>query len=407
MKDFFEEYGAPISACWIICLWLFRWLGMIPLFVLLNIIGATIVLSLIDYSYIYSYIKSLFYVMQNRIQIKPCVSVYLMPKSFSLINEQTGQKTKRCVLEEESIKKLNDIAFEIGKMKNVCVEVYCNVYFLDKDAPAAENNDTLAAENKKIVVRTPLFSRYLHIYHLKNRNVDYDAFTFPHWGTVVSIQKSRFDQPISIFFNHFINSKWKLAKEYIFRQIVENLSDTTLYDTKELDTLSLYKEYDDCDWCTILKNKAICENCTKEADVALKKIRKEETITKSHDQTIESYISFQNDIKSENKDLLKKVQEIDRKAEDISYPEISRNRWKHTIRQEIVKIINSTKLSSENHDLVLEILTMILNDIEVSKKKTEDINTAATLSALQDFLLMNGYSATHNICSKDERKEDG
>lgn len=100
MKDFFEEYGAPISACWIICLWLFRWLGMIPLFVLLNIIGATIVLSLIDYSYIYSYIKSLFYVMQNRIQIKPCVSVYLMPKSFSLINEQTGQKTKRCVLEE-------------------------------------------------------------------------------------------------------------------------------------------------------------------------------------------------------------------------------------------------------------------------------------------------------------------
>ena len=330
-----------------------------------------------------------------------------MPKSFSLINEQTGQKTKRCVLEEESIKKLNDIAFEIGKMKNVCVEVYCNVYFLDKDAPAAENNDTLAAENKKIVVRTPLFSRYLHIYHLKNRNVDYDAFTFPHWGTVVSIQKSRFDQPISIFFNHFINSKWKLAKEYNFRQIVENLSDTTLYDTKELDTLSLYKEYDDCDWCTILKNKAICENCTKEADVALKKIRKEETITKSHDQTIESYISFQNDIKSENKDLLKKVQEIDRKAEDISYPEISRNRWKHTIRQEIVKIINSTKLSSENHDLVLEILTMILNDIEVSKKKTEDINTAATLSALQDFLLMNGYSATHNICSKDERKEDG
>ena len=132
----------------------------------------------------------------------------------------------------------------------------------------AENNDTLAAENKKIVVRTPLFSRYLHIYHLKNRNVDYDAFTFPHWGTVVSIQKSRFDQPISIFFNHFINSKWKLAKEYNFRQIVENLSDTTLYDTKELNTLSLYKEYDDCDWCTILKNKAICVNCTKETAIS-------------------------------------------------------------------------------------------------------------------------------------------
>lgn len=395
MKDFFEEYGAPISACWIICLWLFRWLGMIPLFVLLNIIGATIVLSLIDYSYIYSYIKSLFYVMQNRIQIKPCVSIYLMPKSFSLINEQTGQKTKRCVLEEESIKKLNDIAFEIGKMKNVCVEVYCNVYFLDKDAPAAENNDTLAAENKKIVIRTPLFSRYLHIYHLKNRNVDYDAFTFPHWGTVVSIQKSRFDQPISIFFNHFINSKWKLAKEYNFRQIVENLSDTTLYDTKELNTLSLYKEYDDCDWCTILKNKAICANCTKET-----------AISKTYDQAIESYISSQSDIKSENMDLLEKVQEIDQKAENVSYPEISRNRWKHTIRQEIIKIINSTKLSSENHDLALEILTMVLNDIEESKKETEDIKTAATLSALQDFLLMNGYSATCNICSKDE-KEDG
>lgn len=394
MKDFFEEYGAPISACWIICLWLFRWLGMIPLFVLLNIIGATIVLSLIDYSYIYSYIKSLFYVMQNRIQIKPCVSIYLMPKSFSLINEQTGQKTKRCVLEEESIKKLNDIAFEIGKMKNVCVEVYCNVYFLDKDAPAAENNDTLAAENKKIVVRTPLFSRYLHIYHLKNRNVDYDAFTFPHWGTVVSIQKSRFDQPISIFFNHFINSKWKLAKEYNFRQIVENLSDTTLYDTKELDTLSLYKEYDDYDWCTILKNKAICVNCTKET-----------AISKTYDQAI-SYISSQSDIKSENMDLLEKVQEIDQKAENVSYPEISRNRWKHTIRQEIIKIINSTKLSSKNHDLALEILTMVLNDIEESKKETEDIKTAATLSALQDFLLMNGYSATCNICSKDE-KEDG
>lgn len=46
MKYFFREYGAPISVCWIICLWLFRWLGMIPLFVLLNIIGATIVLSL-------------------------------------------------------------------------------------------------------------------------------------------------------------------------------------------------------------------------------------------------------------------------------------------------------------------------------------------------------------------------
>lgn len=395
MKYFFIEYGAPISVCWIICLWLFRWLGMIPLFVLLNIIGAAIVLSLIDYSYIYRYIKSLLYVMQNRIQIKPCVSIYLMPKSFSLINEQTGQKTKRCVLEEESIKKLNDIAFEIGKMKNVCVEVYCNVYFLDKDAPAAENNDTLAAENKKIVVRTPLFSRYLHIYHLKNRNVDYDAFTFPHWGTVVSIQKSRFDQPISIFFNHFINSKWKLAKEYNFRQIVENLSDTTLYDTKELDTLSLYKEYDDDDWCTILKNKAICVNCTKET-----------AISKTYDQAIESYISSQSDIKSENMDLLEKVQEIDQKAENVSYPEISRNRWKHTIRQEIIKIINSTKLSSENHDLALEILTMVLNDIEESKKETEDIKTATTLSALQDFLLMNGYSATCNICSKDE-KEDG
>lgn len=395
MKDFFEEYGAPISACWIICLWLFRWLGMIPLFVLLNIIGATIVLNLIDYSYIYSYIKSLFYVMQNRIQIKPYVSVYLMPKSFSLINEQTGQKTKRCVLEEESIKKLNDIAFEIGKMKNVCVEVYCNVYFLDEDAPADENNDTLAAENKKIVVRTPLFSRYLHIYHLKNRNVDYDAFTFPHRGTVVSIQKSRFDQPISIFFNHFINSKWKLAKEYNFRQIVENLSDTTLCDTKELDTLRMYKEYDDYDWCTILKNKAICVNCTKET-----------AISKTYDQTIESYISSQSDIKSENMDLLEKVQEIDQKVENVSYPEISRNRWKHTIRQEIIKIINSTKLSSENHDLALEILTMVLNDIEESKKETEDIKTAATLSALQDFLLMNGYSATCNICSKDE-KEDG
>lgn len=395
MKYFFIEYGAPISVCWIICLWLFRWLGMIPLFVLLNIIGAAIVLSLIDYSYIYRYIKSLLYVMQNRIQIKPCVSIYLMPKSFSLINEQTGQKTKRCVLEEESIKKLNDIAFEIGKMKNVCVEVYCNVYFLDKDAPAAENNDTLAAENKKIVVRTPLFSRYLHIYHLKNRNVDYDAFTFPHWGTVVSIQKSRFDQPISIFFNHFINSKWKLAKEYNFRQIVENLSDTTLYDTKELDTLSLYKEYDDDDWCTILKSKAICVNCTKET-----------AISKTYDQAIESYISSQSDIKSENMDLLEKVQEIDQKAENVSYPEISRNRWKHTIRQEIIKIINSTKLSSENHDLALEILTMVLNDIEESKKETEDIKTATTLSALQDFLLMNGYSATCNICSKDE-KEDG
>ena len=367
MKYFFIEYGAPISVCWIICLWLFRWLGMIPLFVLLNIIGAAIVLSLIDYSYIYRYIKSLLYVMQNRIQTKPCVSIYLMPKSFSLINEQTGQKTKRCVLEEESIKKLNDIAFEIGKMKNVCVEVYCNVYFLDKDAPAAENNDTLAAENKKIVVRTPLFSRYLHIYHLKNRNVDYDAFTFPHWGTVVSIQKSRFDQPISIFFNHFINSKWKLAKEYNFRQIVENLSDTTLYDTKELDTLSLYKEYDDDDWCTILKNKAICVNCTKET-----------AISKTYDQAIESYISSQSDIKSENMDLLEKVQEIDQKAENVSYPEISRNRWKHTIRQEIIKIINSTKLSSENHDLALEILTMVLNDIEESKKETEDIKTAAT-----------------------------
>lgn len=105
-------------------------------------------------------------------------------------------------------------------------------------------------------------------------------------------------------------------------------------------------------------------------------------------------------------DLLEKVQEIDQKAENVSYPEISRNRWKHTIRQEIIKIINSTKLSSENHDLALEILTMVLNDIEESKKETEDIKTAATLSALQDFLLMNGYSATCNICSKDE-KEDG
>ena len=406
MKYFFIEYGAPISVCWIICLWLFRWLGMIPLFVLLNIIGAAIVLSLIDYSYIYRYIKSLLYVMQNRIQTKPHVSFYLVPKSFSLINEQTGQKAKRCVLEEESLKTLNDIAFKIGKMKNVCVEVYCNVYFSDGNALADESKDTLVAENKKVLVRTSIFSHYLHIYHIRNRNVDYNIY-FNHGGTVVSIQKSRFDQPISIFFNHFIHSKWELAKKYNLRQIVENLSDTNLCDTKELDTLKMYNEFDDYDWCTILKSKAICENCTKEADVALKKIRKEETIIKSHDQTIESYISFQNDIKSENKDLLKKVQEIDRKAEDISYPEISRNRWKHTIRQEIVKIINSTKLSSENHDLVLEILTMILNDIEVSKKKTEDINTAATLSALQDFLLMNGYSATHNICSKDERKEDG
>ena len=77
------------------------------------------------------------------------------------------------------------------------------------------------------------------------------------------------------------------------------------------------------------------------------------------------------------------------------------------LKHYLQKKFHILKLSSENHDLALEILTMVLNDIEESKKETEDINTAATLSALQDFLLMNGYSATHNICSKDERKEDG
>lgn len=362
MKVFWIAYGGLVIATeWFFLIMLY---DKLPIFVMLNIICVIFfTLKSIDHRYI----KSLFYVVQNRIQIDPYVTVYMEPKSFFLIEKKTGKKSEKYVLEERSLEELTDLAFELEKKKSVYVETYCNVYFFD--------NNMLATENKKLLVGSSVFSLYLRAYCVRDRKVDRYDFSTRYYGTVVTIKKTRFDQPLSLFFNHLIHSRWELIKDSDFRRIIESFGDT-----KDLDVLEIYNIYDEYDWCIILKNPI--SEANQKTD--FKTARENPKVVK----------------KCENPKVVKKIEEIDKKIMNGQcFKGLADYQWKDIVRPELQTIATSKKLNAENENAVINILDMISDNI--INEDSEDMEISATLSGIQSFLLMNGCSIRLN----DEKKK--
>ena len=95
---------------------------------------------------------------------------------------------------------------------------------------------------------------------------------------------------------------------------------------------------------------------------------------------------------------------IDHKiADGCTFSIISTGKWESVYKKEILSLLDADKaVSRENQDRIMQILSQLLNDLEVKANHEREEKIDITISALEKIAAMDGLNDDMDIFSSKE-----
>lgn len=109
------------------------------------------------------------------------------------------------------------------------------------------------------------------------------------------------------------------------------------------------------------------------------------------------------------KEIRRQIEKIDHEVSNgCTFSIISISKWENVYKKEILSLLDADKsVSIENQDRIMQILSQLLNDLEVKANHEQEEKIDITISALEKIAAMDGLNDEMDIfSSKNTGKAD-